>query len=137
MFRVCPACDSGRSYCGEACQQEKRTQVKRAARARHQASPEGRLDHRDAQRRYRARCRESKSVTDLGGRKVDKSVAVAPRMEPSAEIPVEPDSRRGSVGDVIEERQLPLRCAFCWRESRWVRREFKKWRRAWPEASAG
>ena len=56
-FFLCPACDRGHAYCSLPCRRAGRTQTLRAAGQRHQQSPEGRLDHRDRQRAYRARCR--------------------------------------------------------------------------------
>jgi len=56
-FGICPSCDRGHIYCSPACRGEARRACGRAARRRHQHSPEGRLDHRDHQRAYRARRR--------------------------------------------------------------------------------
>jgi len=57
LFAICSSCDRGHAYCSPTCQVAGRQQSVRAARARHRSSPEGRLDHRDHQRAYRARCR--------------------------------------------------------------------------------
>jgi hypothetical protein len=112
-----------------------RAASKRRARARHQASAEGRLDHRDAQARYRARRRLQ--VTDQGSREVDKSKRVPPPAEPSIEIAIEAVLRGGSESDgVVERAQGILRCAFCGRFGRWMRGSFLR-RRALPESSAG
>ena len=54
-FAVCASCDRGHAYCTPACRAAGRRRSVRAANARHQRSPEGRLDHRDRQRAYRAR----------------------------------------------------------------------------------
>ena len=59
-FTICAACDRGHAYCSAPCRQAGRLRSLRAARARHQRSLEGRLDHRDRQRAYRQRRR----VTD-------------------------------------------------------------------------
>ena len=64
IFWICPHCDRGHRYCGLACRTQARLQQRRRANTRHQRSPEGRLDHRDRQREYRCRARES--VTDQG-----------------------------------------------------------------------
>ena len=56
-FCLCRACDRGHAYCSHPCRRASRTQSLRAAGRRHQQSPEGRLDHRDRQRAYRARYR--------------------------------------------------------------------------------
>ena len=56
-FVLCRACDRGHVYCSLPCRHAGRARSLRAAGRRHQQSPEGRLDHRDHQRAYRARCR--------------------------------------------------------------------------------
>ena len=60
LFAICAACDRGHAYCTSPCRTAGRRRCVRAANARHQRSLEGRLDHRDRQRAYRARRR----VTD-------------------------------------------------------------------------
>jgi hypothetical protein len=55
VFWICRSCDRGQRYCSESCRSRTRLQQRRAANRRHQQSPEGRLDHRDRQRAYRAR----------------------------------------------------------------------------------
>ena len=57
LFAICLSCDRGHAYCSAACRVEGRRTSARAARGRHQRSPEGRLDHRDHQRALRARRR--------------------------------------------------------------------------------
>jgi hypothetical protein len=57
LFFPCRACDRGHAYCSPSCRRAGRVQSLRAAGRRYQASPEGRLEHRDRQRAYRARCR--------------------------------------------------------------------------------
>ena len=53
LFAICVACDRGHAYCSDACRRAGRRRSVAAAKARHQASREGRLDHRDHQRAYR------------------------------------------------------------------------------------
>src|SRR3989442_11036682 len=77
LFYLCGPCDNGQGYCGERCRTESSARIRRAANARHQRSEEGRLDHRDRAREYRARLRER--VTDVGGRKLaEASKCAAP-----------------------------------------------------------
>ena len=64
IFWICVCCDRGQQYCTAACRDQVRRRQQRAANRRHQQSIEGRLDHRDRQKRYRRRHR--KSVTDQG-----------------------------------------------------------------------
>ena len=70
---------------------------------------------------------------------MDKSETVVGRMEPSAEVAAGQASRRESGSDgVVEVESGVLRCAFCGRASRWVRRGFvQRRRRELPEANAG
>ena len=65
LFMICTCCDRGQRYCSQLCRDRARRRQHRAANRRHQSSPEGRLDHRDRQKRYR-RCHGQKSVTDQG-----------------------------------------------------------------------
>jgi len=50
---VCTCCDRGQRYCSLPCREQARLRQRRAANGRHQRSIEGRLDHRDRQKRYR------------------------------------------------------------------------------------
>ena len=63
VFWICRHCYRGHKYCSHRCRQRRRTLQKRAARRKHQRSPEGRDDHRDHNRVYRAR-RRLRRVTD-------------------------------------------------------------------------
>lgn len=64
VFFLCRPCDRGHRYCTPPCRLQGRRLVLRRARARHQKSPLGRLDHRDRQRAYRDRQRQRR-VMDL------------------------------------------------------------------------
>ena len=63
LFFLCSSCDHGQRYCSDSCRRRERLRQRRKANRRYQQSPEGRLDHRDRQRRYRERCRQAR-VTD-------------------------------------------------------------------------
>ena len=63
MFTICGSCYRGQVYCGEGCRRRMRRNQMRLANRKHQDSPEGKLDHRDRQRVYRAKCR-LRRVTD-------------------------------------------------------------------------
>ena len=66
-FYICRSCDRGQRYCSQGCRQKARRQQRREANRRHQQSPEGRLDHRDRQERYRQGLRfRQMRVTDHG-----------------------------------------------------------------------
>ena len=74
---VCRPCYRGQGFCGSRCKVAARTESKRAARARHRQSPEGRLDHRDHERARRKRRREAElaSVVRLALSQVDITLA--------------------------------------------------------------
>ena len=98
LFAIWAACDRGHVYCTPRCRAAGRRRSVQAARARHQHSPEGRLDHRDRQRAYRDRRR----VTDQS--------STAPRR-----------STRLAVLDVAAVRPpAPTRCVVCGRTSGWL-----------------
>ena len=61
-FLACVECGRVRRYCSDDCARHGLEEARRRARRKHQASEEGRLDHRDRQREYRARRRSR--VTD-------------------------------------------------------------------------
>lgn len=61
QFAICRSCDRGHAYCAPRCRVAARRRTITAARTRHRRSPEGRLDHRDHQRAYRARARDQTS----------------------------------------------------------------------------
>ena len=66
VFAIHHRCDRGQQYCSDACRVPVRREVCRRARTRHAKSREGRLDHRDYMRAFRARKRRAKLfVTDL------------------------------------------------------------------------
>lgn len=65
MFAICKHCYRGHRYCSENCRHRGYEQARKAARHRHEASEEARLDHRDRQKRYR-KTRFEKTVTDKG-----------------------------------------------------------------------
>jgi len=61
VFWICRHCDRGQRYCSRACRTLARLQQRRSANRRHQRSLEGRLDHRDRQRRYRRRWAQARA----------------------------------------------------------------------------
>ena len=71
MFYICGSCYRGQAYCGDGCRDRAQLQQHRNANRKHQDSPEGRLDHRDRQRAYRARLR--RRVTDATSPGGDRS----------------------------------------------------------------
>ena len=65
VFVVCRECDRNRrKYCSEVCSEAAVRQSQREARRRHQQSEEGLADHRDRNRKWRARQREQERVMD-------------------------------------------------------------------------
>ena len=77
VFHLCGSCWRGQAYCGARCRATAQRDQRRHATARHQRSEEGRLDHRDRQRAYRARCRR-RGVTDAPSPRPPRSTTIAP-----------------------------------------------------------
>ncbi len=90
LFYVCGPCERGQEYCSGECQETGVTRLKREANARHQKSPEGKLDHRDHNREYRARLRAS--VTDVGSREVASAANRPVSTDPAAPISGGPEA---------------------------------------------
>ena len=86
----------------------------RAARRRHRRSPEGRLDHRDHQRAYRARVRDQTSR----------------RPAPPVTLPADTSTDRSPTAPLVGA----LRCMVCGRESAWLLPPPWRIRRVSPEA---
>ena len=86
VFCVCRPCYRGQGFCGPPCKLAARATSKRAARARHRASDEGRLDHRDHERARRKRVREAEtaSVADHGPAFLSSVASVCPPRDPPA-----------------------------------------------------
>lgn len=107
VFFICRCCDRGQAYCGDECRCRGRTRSKRLARARHQSTPEGRADHRDAMSALRER--QHAGVTDQGFERapVERTVAIE------------------EVTDAMEGKgvhpRAAQRCIVCGRTSRFVR----------------
>jgi hypothetical protein len=81
IFYVCERDYRGQIYGSRGCQRAGR----RSANARHQASPEGRLDHRDAMRVHRDRRRVfAAPVTDTRSDKLSAEVSSCVRNDASA-----------------------------------------------------
>ena len=78
LFFICPPCDRGQEHCGDECAEAAHREAQRAARKRHQSSPEGRLDHRDHQRAYRERL--GLRVMDMGSGELAAPATVCPRV---------------------------------------------------------
>jgi hypothetical protein len=132
VFYVCRQCDRGQIYCNFKCRRLAVIVQKRRARARHQSTPEGRLDHRDRQRAFRARQRErpEPSVTDGGSGEIRVLVtsplaAQAPAATTVATL-VGPE-----VNVHVTQQETPkvstsaqagtVCCAFCHRKSLYIR----------------
>ena len=62
-FLICRSCYRGHRYCSEPCRESGYRARRRAARQRHESSPEGRQDHRDRQQEYRDRKKNRNSPT--------------------------------------------------------------------------
>ena len=89
VFYLCGSCYRGQAYCGDHCRATAQRHHRRRANARHQRSEEGRLDHRDRQRAYRARCR-LRRVTDTPSTRPPRSTTIA---SPVGHAPIRPVCR--------------------------------------------
>ncbi len=84
---VCRVCDCGNDYCSRECSERARVRRKREATRRYQATPKGRVKHRERQRRFRKRVqerrREQESVTHPGSGAgvVESTLEAAPQQE--------------------------------------------------------
>lgn len=123
-FFLCSHCDRGQRYCSVACRNQARLRQRRSANRRHQQSPEGRLDHRDRQERYRRRRAErvrQTSVTDQGSLSIACSALslCGPVKAPDAA-----DSSRCGTSVIpgwSENRtRVRLRCSACGRVGRFI-----------------
>lgn len=125
IFYVCRHCDRGQVYCSSRCRTAGRRASQRRARRRHQASPEGRLDHRDRQRLYRARLREreraGESVTDTSS-----PTALVCGTQADALIPSPPpqegthDKQEVRLAVSRSTTEYTPRCAFCRAEAEYI-----------------
>lgn len=106
VFYICRSCDRGHRYCNDSCREKARRLQRRQANRKHQQSLEGRLDHRDRQRRWREL--QLRRVTDQGREPVEVSATI-----PSLRISRADDSRQ------IEECGLIV-CIVCRRSGSYI-----------------
>ena len=116
LFFLCRSCDRGQHYCSLACRRHARLRQRRGANCRHQQSIEGRLDHRDRQRRYRYR-RIQARVTDQGSFSVPyPPLCRSERLEPEI-----PEQTAAALLPRWPPRHAGVRicCCVCGRPGRW------------------
>lgn len=92
MFFICRPCYRGQVYCGDECRRKSRQQQRQKANRRYQQDPEVRQDHRDRQREYRERFRESRvtdqsSMIECGWGSMSEPLAETKPESPPAEEP--------------------------------------------------
>jgi hypothetical protein len=115
IFFICAHCDRGHRYCSEPCRNQARRQQRRRANKRHQQSSEGQLDHRDRQREYRCRLRQTQSpVTDQGSLSITSPASFD---RGGAEAVQDPAASHFWQG--IQPRWWP-RCRICGRTGRFI-----------------
>jgi hypothetical protein len=107
-FFICRRCDRGHAYCGERCRRQGYARSRRRARQRHQGSPEGKADHREAMRELRAR--RKAAVTDQPS---EEGVA-------ESKVAVEEATDARTEGEVLHPR-AEQRCIVCGTTRRWSR----------------
>jgi len=118
MFFLCSRCDRGQRYCSIACREQSRREQHRRANCRHQQSPEGRLDHRDRQRRYRRRRSKLRGYANVGLLCVDE-VGYLSFDDKAADLLYEVINRRYERKPVILTSNRP----------------FKEWNEVFPNAT--
>ncbi len=115
VFFICSHCDRGHRYCSARCREQARRQQRQCANKRHQQSPEGRLDHRDRQRKYRCRRRQTQSrVTDQGSLSIVSPALFDCGDADAINHPAVPRTRPE------RQPQLWLRCRICGRMGRFI-----------------
>lgn len=144
IFFVCLRHYRWQAYCTADCRYQSRLRIQRAANARHQKSEEGRLDHRDRQREYRARLRErfSRRVTYPGRQKLAFAIGcAAPADLKTAENVITDNDKRyceghGDDGEKRHQAARTPRCVVCGYRSEfilvtpWRRGKYRWWRRS-------
>ena len=114
VFWICRHCYRGHKYCSLRCRQKTRGQQIRTAKRKHQKSQEGRDDHRDRNRAYRARRRRQR---------VTYHTSPAPSDSDSID-PTEPSPSENGPGSVSGEARYAVRpefepaCIICGRTRR-------------------
>lgn len=128
---LCLPCNHGQAYCSPECRLMGKARIHADANARLQTSDEGRLDHRDRNRAYRAR--RNVRVTDVGVQKladlpicvlandsaasiVDSPAVVVGRNEYESRCKVQGASGAGTL----------LRCMVCGREGSFIRMRMRR-----------
>lgn len=106
VFYICRSCDRGHRYCNDSCRKKARRLQRQQANRKHQQSLEGRLDHRDRQRRWREL--QLRRVTDQGRGPVKISATIPP-----------PQFGRADEGRKIEECGLIV-CIVCGRHGNYI-----------------
>ena len=102
IFVICGCCDRGQVYCTPEHRELGRLTTKRRSNARYQASNEGRDDHRDRNREYRARIRSGAGrVTGHPADNLRSDAIVAPAE--SAPVVTSTPSAMPSIGDNANE----------------------------------
>lgn len=125
VFFLCSHCDRGHRYCREECRVTARRQSRRAAGRRYQATRAGRHAHAERQRRYRERQKVTHHSDEVVG--VPATVSPAPT---KAVMEAADSSGASETTDAKDERTY--RCAWCQRESRFLRHEtLAKYRPRW------
>lgn len=114
LFWICRHCDRGQRYCSADCRALARLRQRRCANRRHQQSPEGRLDHRDRQRHYRAR-RAQARVTDQGSLLIPASGMIPLWRQRSL-----PAAANRALSRAEPRSRGWLRCIVCGRAGRYV-----------------
>ena len=124
MFFICKCCDRGHAYCCDACGLEGYARNNRKSSREFRKSEEGRLDHRDAERRRRERKKKEldRGVADRTSDAKSSCGSAVAGAEAPAEVAGVTEAPTREERDERKPVRLenPVRCIVCGRESHWV-----------------
>lgn len=101
-FLVCRPCGFNQHYCSGACAHQARAASITAAQVKYRASPEGRAQHREEQREYRARKRAPRVGDHLSPVAVEERKVPTVKCEPAHAVVL------GTGGDVVVARPTAM-----------------------------
>ncbi len=124
-FFLCSHCDRGHRYCGAACSETARRRSLREAGTRYQATTDGRHAHARRQARYRERQKVTHHPDEA------EPVPVTVPLAPTNAV-IETADSSGASEKTHAKDERTYRCAWCERESRFLRHEtLAKYRPRW------
>ena len=127
LFYICRRCDRGHAYCGPSCRIKGHRKNRDSANLRFRRTDEGRANHADRQRRYRAAKRQRKSPV------LDKGLAASRAVRAMDPVALSGRSQPSHTEKTDEDTESMPRCVVCrratttitpmsWDENRLARR---------------